>query len=109
MRFLVDANLPQALCGWLTGKGHEATHVLEIALAQADDPDIWRAASSLNAVVVSKDEDFADLVRSGAQGSAVVWMRTGNGTNRQLFAYLEAVWPLVEERLSFGDRLVEIR
>lgn len=109
MRFLIDTNLPRALGAWLVSKGHEASHVLDLGLAQAEDPDVWTAALAAGAVIVSKDEDFADLVRSTTAGASVVWIRTGNGTNRQLFAYLEAMWPLVEQRLSFGDRLVEVR
>jgi predicted nuclease of predicted toxin-antitoxin system len=27
MKFLVDAQLPPALCGWLEARGHEAEHV----------------------------------------------------------------------------------
>ncbi|MGK6317981.1 DUF5615 family PIN-like protein [Sphingomonas sp. DT-204] len=27
MRFLIDAQLPPALCGWLRERGHEAIHV----------------------------------------------------------------------------------
>jgi len=29
MRFLVDAQLPPALCGWLRERGHDALHVVE--------------------------------------------------------------------------------
>lgn len=109
MHFIVDTNLPRALCGWLVSKGHEALHVLDLGLAQAEDSDIWQAAIAAGAIIVSKDEDFADLVRGDHAGPSVVWIRTGNGTNRQLISYLEAMWQLVEERLAFGDRLVEIR
>ena len=34
MRFLVDNQLPAALARWLTAQGHDAIHVLDVALAQ---------------------------------------------------------------------------
>ncbi|MGH6951962.1 MAG: DUF5615 family PIN-like protein [Vitreimonas sp.] len=109
MRFLIDTNLPKSLCRWIASKGHEAEHVLDLGLGQADDADIWVHAEAAGAVIVSKDEDFPDLVRLASSGPSVVWIRTGNGTTRQLLAYLEALWPHVEARLGMGDRLVEVR
>lgn len=37
MNFLVDAQLPIALCRWLECKGHGAVHVADIGLTGADD------------------------------------------------------------------------
>lgn len=109
MRFLIDANLPKALCVWLAQFGHEAAHVLELSLAQAPDADLWALARDRGAVIVSKDEDFADLARRDPSGPAVVWVRTGNGTTAQLLACLGPAWPTIEGRLSAGDRLIEFR
>jgi predicted nuclease of predicted toxin-antitoxin system len=109
VRFLIDTNLPKSLCRWIASKGHEAEHVLDLGLGQADDADIWVQAQATGAVVISKDEDFPDMVRLGSAGPSVVWIRTGNGTTRQLLTYLETLWPHVEARLGMGDRLVEVR
>jgi predicted nuclease of predicted toxin-antitoxin system len=65
VRFLVDNQLPVALAGWLRDQGHEAEHVLDIQLAQAKDNPIWLHAIKVGAVIVTKDEDFADWVRRG--------------------------------------------
>lgn len=109
MRFLVDTNLPRALAGWIGAKGHECEHVLDIALGQAIDRDIWRQAAAVGAVIVSKDEDFADLVRRTQTGPSVLWVRTGNGTTRQLLTFLTPMWSAIEARLAMGERLVEVR
>ena len=37
MKFLIDAQLPPALCGWLRDRGHEAVHVSEIGMGSASD------------------------------------------------------------------------
>jgi uncharacterized protein with PIN domain len=70
MRFLVDAQLPPALARWLAAEGHEAEHVSDCGLSGAADPAIWDHAASVDAVIVTKDEDFAQrktLDREGAE------------------------------------------
>src|SRR5580658_7157663 len=63
VRFLVDTQLPAALARWLRDKGHQAEDVLDVNLAQSKDTPIWRSAQEHGAVIVTKDEDFAEWVR----------------------------------------------
>jgi predicted nuclease of predicted toxin-antitoxin system len=81
---------------------------LEIALGQSPDNDIWRYAAANSAVIVSKDEDFAEWVLAGRGGPAVVWLRVGNCTNSELLASLLPAWPKVVASLEAGDRLIEV-
>jgi predicted nuclease of predicted toxin-antitoxin system len=109
VRFLVDTQLPKALAHWLRAHGHQAEHVLEIGLAQGKDTPIWHHAQTQNAVVMTKDEDFAEWVRRGRPGPAVVWLRIGNCSNRSLRTWLEPLLPIIVRQLEGGDRLLEIR
>jgi len=59
MRFLIDAELPPALARRLAKQGHEAERVADRALAAASDEQIWDFALQRAAVIVTKDEDFA--------------------------------------------------
>ena len=109
MRFLVDNQLPAALAAWLREQGHAADHVLDLQLAQSKDNPIWQHAQSQGAIIVSKDEDFAEWVRRGRPGPAVVWLRLGNSTRRELLAWIAPRWPTVMTRLQEGARLIEVR
>lgn len=109
MRFLIDAQLPNALASWLRERGHQAEHVLEVGLAQGKDNPVWRYAEQNGAVVVTKDEDFAEWVRRGRAGPAVVWLRIGNSSKRALLAWIEPLLPVIVRHLERGDRLVEVR
>jgi len=109
MKFLIDTQLPKLLAKRLREMGYEAEHVLEIALGQSPDNDIWRFAAANGMVIVSKDEDFAEWVLAGRLGPAVVWLRVGNCTNSELLASLLPAWPRVIEALEAGDQLIEIR
>ena len=108
MRFVIDAQLPPALARQLRSSGHEASHVYEIGLGAAADSEVWAHASTVGAVLVTKDEDFAHLVRRETAEAAVVWIRLGNTTNRALWEALEPLCPDLIDALRRGERLIEI-
>ena len=61
MKFLLDAHLPPVLARVMAREGYEVTHVAELGMKGAADPDIWQYALSHGYFVVSKDEDFIAL------------------------------------------------
>lgn len=107
MNFLIDAQLPPALCGRLRAKGYLASHVAEVGLLAASDDVSAAKASAENLVLISKDEDFAILRLPDR--FCFVWLRIGNATNRALVAWLEPRCPGVLEALEAGERFVEVR
>lgn len=104
MKFLVDAQLPPALCNWLRARGHDAEHVGREAVA---DAEIAQMAEEGSAILISKDEDFCRLRLPDR--FALLWLRCGNVTNPALEQWLEARWEQVERWLSEGERLIELR
>lgn len=106
MRFLVDAQLPPALCSWLRKHGHEAVHVFEIDMVGASDEAIASRSEADRAVLISKDEDFVRLRLPDR--FVFLWLRCGNATNRALTAWL-ARWERIEALLLSGERFVEAR
>ena len=78
MRFLVDTQPPQALAPWLSARGHQAEHVLDVGLAQSKDTQVWRCAQENGAVVVTKDADFTDRIMSSFPPPRVIHLRVGN-------------------------------
>lgn len=109
MRFLVDAQLPPALVRLLREHDHHAEHVTEIGPADALDRDLWQYALEHDAVIVTKDEDFADMVATGREAPAVVWVRVGNTRRAALLAWFEPLIDQIVEMVESGDRLIELR
>ena len=62
----------------------------------------------MQAVVWSKDRDFADRARR-RQGLQVVWLRFGNTTNASLQSKLAPHMAAIEAALMDGESLIEIR
>ncbi len=108
MRFLVDAQLPPALARWLVATGHEAEHVADVGLGAAQDQAIWAYAESVDAVIVSKDEDFAQRKVLKSAGPPIVWVRLRNTRRRELLVWFEAVLPGIIEALERGESLIEV-
>ncbi len=102
-------NYRRGLVRWLVGQGHLGRHVHEIGIAGAEDTTIWQHALSSDAIIITKDEDFADRTAITASGPTMVRLRIGNSTNRALLQWLEPRWGAVIQLLSDGNRLIEVR
>ncbi len=63
MKFLLDANMPRSALVVLREAGHEANHVRDLGLGDATDAAIDDRARAMDAVIVSRDLDFADVRR----------------------------------------------
>lgn len=109
MRFLVDAQLPPALAHWLRNAGHEAIHVGDVNLREAEDSHIWRHALENHTVLITKDEDFADRARQNPNAPVIVWLRAGNVSNLALRQWFMPQLPQVIAWIEHGVRVVEIR
>lgn len=109
MTFLIDAQLPPALVAWLHQQGHGAEHVDEVGLRNAEDIEIWHHAFSTGAIIITKDEDFAERTTRTTSGPVVVWLRIGNSTNRALMVWLLLRWEEITLLLDAGNRLIEVR
>ena len=108
MRFLVDAQLPIALARMLKQLGHEAEHVADLGMMQTSDKLIWAWAKQNKSTLISKDEDFVILHNSDENPVRLVWIRVGNTRRKELLAWFERLLPLVEEKLTTGELLVEL-
>ena len=105
MKFLIDAHLPPRLAVWLRTRGHDAEHVEDAGLRDADDAPIRDHALTSGAILVTKDRDF---VRE-APPLRMIWVRTGNVPNSALFARFGACWTSTEAELSAGADIVEVQ
>ncbi len=109
MRFLVDAQLPPDLVIWLKSAGHEAWHVADLNLRDADDVEVWAKAIELRANLITKDEDFVAIRERASSGPSVVWLRIGNAINRVLIDWLVKSWPRAIAAIGDGVAVIEIK
>jgi len=108
VKFLVDAQLPPALTGWVPEAGYDAAHVEDAGLRAAADPAIWAHALQTGAIIVTKDEDFAERSARETTGPVIVWLRVGNTTNRVLRAWIDPRLPGIVQLVGRNNRLIEV-
>jgi predicted nuclease of predicted toxin-antitoxin system len=109
VHFLVDAQLPPALADWLSEAGHDASHVESVGLRDAEDSAIWQHALTSSAILITKDEDFADRARQSRKAPVIVWLRVGNSSNRALRQWFMPQLPQIIAWIEEGVRVLEIR
>ena len=107
MRFLIDAQLPPALKGFLADYGHEADHVGDLNMLSAKDAEIREKAIDLDAIIVTKDRDFFDRFSLDG-GPQVLWLHFPNMKTSQLRQRLTPLMPRILAALKSGERLVEV-
>src|SRR4051812_6393603 len=108
MRFLVDAQLPPALARHLSELGYRAEHVGELALESAPDREVSEYAIAHSAVIITKDEDFVLQRAFHRAGPAIIWVRIGNTTKRELLARISRAWPVILSALERGEAVIEV-
>lgn len=108
MKFLVDANLPAALAGWLAEDGHDAAHVDDLLHPPADDDAIWILAAQTGRIVITKDVDFAQRAARDTTVQ-IVWVRCGNLKLTAFRPWFAARREAMCALLDLGERVIELQ
>lgn len=90
MKFIVDAQLPKSLSRFLNEKGHDAIHTLDLSARNATDDSIINEISlKEERVVISKDSDFYDRFFRILEPYKLLYLTTGNITNKVLLSIFD--------------------
>lgn len=110
MTIWVDAHLSPAIATWISSTFEIETVALrDLGLRDAEDPEIFEAAKAQEAIVMTKDSDFVDLVERLGSPPQIIWLTCGNTSNARLRKILRETLPRALELLAAGETLVEIR
>jgi len=105
----LDAQLPPTLAPWIEATFGIATQpVRDLGMTSAKDTKIFAAARKVQAVVMTKDADFVDLVDRLGTPPQVLWVTCGNTTNLRLRQVLMKCMATAITQLKNGVPLVEI-
>ena len=109
MRIWIDAQLSPALAAWLTSTFNvEATSLRDLGMRDSEDSEVFRAAREAQAVVMTKDHDFVDLVERFGTPPQILWITSGNTSNARMREILQVAFADAVELLRSGEPLVEI-
>lgn len=111
MTFWLNAQLPPSMACWLAATfGVSVVTLYDVGLRDAQDVEIFEAAraNGEGTVIVSKDQDFVDLVLRFGPPPQVLWLTYGNMTNRDLQRIFSKAFPAALALLQRGENVVEI-
>ena len=109
MTFWLDAQLPPQLARWITENLHiNAIAVRDLGLRDATDQVIFQAAKKVQAVLISKDSDFVELVIRNYPPPQLIWLTCGNVSNTALQTIFADKLLQAKKLLDQGDAIVQI-
>lgn len=90
MKFVVDAQLPRKLSDFLQEKGYDSIHTLDLPEKnRSGDEQIAKLSIKEKRVVISKDSDFYDRYQSKLEPYKLLFLTTGNISNRALLDIID--------------------
>ena len=105
----LDARLPPKLAVWIRSKFFiDATAIRDLGLRDAKDSVIFEAARKANAVLLSKDADFLEMVLRSGPPPKLMLLNCGNVSNLAMQLLLEARLGEAMKLLDQGESIIEI-
>ncbi|PYP86288.1 MAG: hypothetical protein DMF61_14380 [Blastocatellia bacterium AA13] len=109
MTVWLDAQLSPAIAVWITAQyAVPAAALRDLGLRDATDQEIFFAARASDAIVMTKDSDFARLLEQHGPPPKIIWLTCGNTSNARLKEILTETLEKALELLEAGEQLVEI-
>lgn len=86
MTLFIDANLPPSLAPWLKEKFNiESFSFDHMTWRFSEDHEIFNKLNSIpDSVVLTKDEDFINLLDAHGPPPKIIWITIGNTSNQSL-------------------------
>lgn len=110
MTIWIDAQLSPSLALWINQNFDdlEAESIWALGLRNATDIEIFQQAKKANVILMSKDDDFAQLVQSIGPPPSIILITCGNTSNAKMREILSKQLLLVIDLIKKGEPLVEI-
>lgn len=110
MKIWIDAQLSPSLAAWInrTFDDVQAKSVKALGLRDASDIEIYEKAKLDNAIVMSKDDDFIQLIDQKGSPPKLIWITCGNTSNTKMREILSKTFPKAKKLLESGEDIVEI-
>lgn len=108
--FWLDAQLPPSLAPWLEQCfAVKALPANALGLRDAEDRQIYQQARLAgDAVVISKDSDFIEMLLHQGPAPRILWLTCGNTSNRRLPEVFTKTFSEALHLLEAGESIVEI-
>jgi predicted nuclease of predicted toxin-antitoxin system len=108
VKILIDTRRPPGLGLLLNQAGHDAYHVFELGLRDADDAQVWDYALREGTAILTKDEEFAARRLRQPDGPAIIWLRIED-CSAALVRWLAPLLSSIEAFAAAEESVIEVR
>ena len=110
MDIWIDAQISPAVAAWInsTQTSLNAKSLRSLNLLKASDKKIFFEDKKANAVILTKDQDFYQLLSLFGPPPQIIWLTSGNTSTQILCKLLENALPKAVLLLNRGEPIVEI-
>lgn len=108
MRFIIDNALSPRVAEGLRAIGHDAVHVRDLGLADADDDTIFDKAYTDQFIIVSADTDFGTILARRRQNkpSVILFRRGTQRRPEEQLALLQLNLESIQQQLEAGSVVI---
>jgi predicted nuclease of predicted toxin-antitoxin system len=109
MKILLDAHLPPSMAVWIKEKYNLECYSFDfLDWKSLSDKEVFFKAKAMDAVIISKDEDFIDLLQKFNAPPKIIWLTCGNTSKKRLKEIMASSLSIALRLLNNND-LVEIK
>lgn len=110
MDIWIDAQLSPSIALWINQNFTKlrAKSLRSLELLKSSDIEIFKEARRHNVVLISKDDDFVQLVKDHGPPPNVILITCGNTSNQKMRLILEENLQTALDLIESGEPLVEI-
>ena len=89
MKLLFDQNLSPKLATHFAKTFPGSKHLQDVSLDSANDSTVWEFAKNEGFTIVTKDNDFNNMVSFFGFPPKVIWIRRGNSSTKDIKILIE--------------------
>ncbi len=108
MKLLLDENISRRIVPGLQESFPDSTQVALLGMEQCDDRQIWEFAKTHDFVIVTRDDDFRQLLQVFGFPPKVILLALGNCSNQQVLDALNSATDLERLLLDPDTGIIEL-
>ncbi|MBI5730897.1 MAG: DUF5615 family PIN-like protein [Ignavibacteriales bacterium] len=109
MKIWIDAQFSPLIAKWLKDELKiDSFPLKELGLRDATDKEIFHKAKENDAIVLTKDADFLELLKRFGSPPKIIWVTCGNTSNKKFQEILSKQIERIKKFVDEGENLIEI-
>jgi predicted nuclease of predicted toxin-antitoxin system len=103
MKFIIDAQLPRKLSAFLSEKGFDSIHTLDLPKKnKTSDSEINKISIEQKRILISKDSDFYNSYFQKVEPYKLIYLTTGNISTGELIEIFDKNYVKIFEEIQLN-------